>query len=355
MNNPFSPFFEFFSKYWPQLPEWFKKPILILILLLFAGTVTYYIIKLIIFIIQQLIKILVYTRYEGAYLFYKFLLKKESKRIETLVNWKISRDKNHGFSYKKVKIQHVNQGDEKQFAIAFTKSVVLVLKQNIKEDKSENLVKAVSNSIIFGFLANVRYKMSPEVSTAINNFEIASKLREIKDYNAEKMFLSQQIINPKIQKYVSLIELIDREGLYKSFLIPCLKRLDKFPRSKDVIIKKELEAFVEWLGAEWIPRLVHSFKNSNHFPRTSFVYFKLPLTPPVAHLNRAVHNFQVEMCDIVILSAHKGFEKYLKNTSYDLKNKYDFPNIDSFWGLREFKEGYKPLFYAIHKKREFEF
>lgn len=290
-------------------------------------------------IIKFLGKKLITFRLIDIYYFIKLridIIGGEEKRIATLINWRNRKDYKHKeFAYKKVKIVKVPMGVVESFdEEVFTRKTVLVLKQAIDEDnKSENLVKTLSLSIIHGYLTPAKEYISEDLATAINNTEIEEKLRKMNAHKGRRDFIGKKVSNKRIEALAEKIDTLRMENLYSNLLVPYLLQLRHKTKPEIQEIKKDILKFIDWL-CDYERRLVEP-TTSKFFPKTEFLYVKLPFKNLYYHINRAIINFEKVGCDVNIVSGWKKDKKEILKASSILSKDFGFPSIRKFWGKTE--------------------
>lgn len=262
----------------------------------------------------------------------------ENKRLETLLNWRKTLDYEHGeFSYNSIKVEDVlKSGDEKSFVNSTKRGAILVLKQKTAENKSENLAKATSQAMICGFLADVRQFLSPDLITAMTNVEILEELEKMRDFEAIKLATSQLVTTPSIEQLTNTIHDLKTEGIYQNIFVPYLIKLKSLrvkskPRCE--VIQKDATNLLTWLY-DYEKRRVDVFASS-YFPRTSFLYVRLLSKPLRVHIQRAIHKFENQNCDVQVVSGWGEQENDVKKVSNSLTKEYGYPFIKSFRGLEK--------------------
>jgi len=339
--------FNFIVQIWDTIPKPVQYVILLLIIIsIFLGiNKKYKFIRLIrnfLLDLYNFLKVKIYGR-------------KEIKRLEILINWKYKRDYEIGeFAYDGIKVKNVfKEEEENVFVDATKKTSVLVLKQVVKEeDKSENLAKSVSQSIIYGYIGTVKHHLTGDLSMAINNIEIIEKLTSMRDYKAQKMFISKMITNEEIKKLMDKLYEIKMEGIYKHIFIPYVLRLTQFSISKSEEIQKDVLKLLEWF-CDYQKRLKEVFK-SKYFPKTSFLYVRMPTKPLIAHMRRAVDNFENQDCSVQIVSGWKKDKVSINKVSKALSKTYNYPLMKEFNGKVEKKDKIEERIAKVHKKADFE-
>jgi len=265
---------------------------------------------------------------------FKFVIKRETFRLTNVLNWKIKRDFKKGeYSYDKVKVSSIKI-DEKQKAnvAVFKRSAILVLRTKIsKNNESENLARVTAEAVILGFLANVKKYLSSELSTAINNVEIARQLREMKDYIAEKIFITNMVKDQgAIEQHMNNLHDLSIENLYKTVFIPYLRMIDGFFSNSGKQIEKDSEDLLSWLS-DYQQRLRKPFEK-RFFLKTQFVYVRSQERPTSRHIMRANSEFNDLKCDIVIIMGWKPYQEDVNEISKTL-TKMGYPRIKKFNGM----------------------
>ena len=282
----------------------------------------------------------------------------ERKRLETLINWK-KNDKKSAKNYDSTKVKVVNVFDkdnQNSFLRATQKGYIVVIKQKIEDNQSKNLLNVVTHWVILDYLSIVRKYLSPELTMAITNKEIITKLREMKDYEAEKIFIQSMVNLPKINKFMEKLDQLGIEGIYPNVYIPYLRNLKNFNISNPTDTQKETEELIDWF-IDYSKRLLEP-TNYKFFPITKFLYVKLPEKEESAHIYMALKNFESDNCDVLIVSGWDITKKSIIKVSKTLR-KYGYPCIMNFNGLRLkpsheiAEEKYFPRTNYVHTKKEF--
>lgn len=289
--------------------------------------------------INFLCKKLINFRLIDIYYSIKLMIDKvggEERRISTLINRRNKKDYKHKeFSYDRVKIVKVPMGVVESFdEEVFKRKTVLVLKQAINEEnKSENLVKTLSLSIIHGYLAPVKEYISEGLATAINNTEIEEKLRKMKAHKGRRDFIGKKVSNKRIEALSEKIYTLRMENLYSNLLVPYLLQITYKVKSEIKEIKKDILTFINWL-CDYDRRLVDP-TTSKFFPKTEFLYVKLPHTELHCHIDRAIMNFEKVGCKVLVVSGWRKDRKEILKVSSVLSKTFGFPSIRKFWGKTE--------------------
>lgn len=282
----------------------------------------------------------------------------EEKRIETLINWKKKTEyEKEDFATDRVKVKDVSPDKNEEAFIEASKKSLITVMVNLKENKSENLVKAVSQWIILDYLGQIKKYISPELGNAINNVETVRMLREMRDYEAERMFISTQVVSAKIQELMTILQILNVENLNGNLLKPYLIRLEKV-ETKYVVnfteIKQDCERLLIWL-ADYNKRLSTPFV-SKYFLKTEFLYVRLPDTPLIAHIERAIEKFENHKCDVIVVSGWEKDKNDILWVSRNLVKNYNYPSVKEFNGQRAHLDStMEKRFNILHKKPSTEF
>ncbi|NVM54974.1 MAG: hypothetical protein HWN66_14815 [Candidatus Helarchaeota archaeon] len=306
----------------------------------FIGLLFFIVVVLALFFVIRLLfrKVFGFTLID-LYYFFKLMVDRyrgEEKRISALINWRNRRDyRQKVFGYDRVKVVRVTAVEEEGFdEEIFKKKTILVLKQAInKENKSDNLVKTVSLSIIHGYLAPVKEYIDEDLATAINNAEIEEKLRKMRAHKGRRDFISKKVTNQNIEELTEKICNLRVENLYNNVLAPYLLQLEGRPRTDIKEIKRDILELIDWL-CDYTRRLVQC-TTSRFFPKTMFLYVRLPYKELYCHINRAIMNFERVGCDVLVVSGWKKDKKEVIKVSRVLAKIFKFAAIREFWGEKE--------------------
>lgn len=320
------------------------------------GLLFFIVVALVLFwAIKILLKRVFGLTFVDVYYFFKSIVDRhrgEEKRLSTLINWRNRRDyRQKEFGYSEVKVVKVTTSEEESFdEDIFKKKTVLILKQAINEEnKSENLVKTLSLSIIHGYLAPVKEYISEDLATAINNTEIEEKLRKMKAHKGRKDFIGKKVSNKRIEALAEKIYTLRMENLYSNLLVPYLLQITYKVRSEIKGIKKDILEFIDWL-CDYDRRLVDP-TTSKFFPKTEFLYVKLPHKELHCHIDRAITNFEKVGCKVLVVSGWKKDGKEILKVSSLLSKTLGFPSLRKFWGERAWPQQENELTISRYEAR----
>lgn len=312
---------------WDSIPQPLQVVIILIIILLLFSKIKFGAYRE---LFRAVRKSIIDLKYRIAiYIFQR----NERKRIDGLINWKKSGNK---LKYKTnaVKIKNTfNEKNEAAFIETSKKTFILVIRQKMRDDKSENLLRAVSQWIIFDFLIDVKKYISTDLTVAMNNIEIISKLREMKDYEAERRFLEQMTTTQEIKDLMRFLEVIKKEGVYENLYIPFLVDMKRLQPTNTEETKEDAVKLLKWF-CNRKKRLKEQFK-SKYFPCTQFLYVRLPFVEIHAHISRAHDDFK-KGCDLLVISGREKNNKSINKVSSGIKKQY--PIINSFEGFLEEQE-----------------
>ncbi len=283
-------------------------------------------------------------------LLYVYVIKKESSRLTNILNRLIRKEFKRGeYSYEKIRVEPIDADKESASATVskLKRSAVLVLREPIKKnDRSDNLTRIVSSSVIYGLLGHTRKYISPELSMAINNVEIKRQLRKIGDYRAEKLFIdNMKIKNPLIESHMEKLDNLRIEGVYKNVFVPYLSLMGGFSPPSTINTKQDSDGLLDWIS-DFDNRLENPF-SSECFPKTKFVYVRKRGKPIRMHIHRVTEGFETLDCDIVIVMGWGEHRKNVPQISKYLK-KLGYPLCKNFKG-HSLKLDKKTVS-AVHKK-----
>jgi len=283
----------------------------------------------------------------------KFFIKKEQKRIESLINWKKNSNRNKlNYGSRKVIVRNVfDKEKEASFLEAAKNGYVAVIRKKLDQNKSENLLNFVTQWVILDYLGSIRTLLSPQLTTALTNYEIYSKLREMHEYEGENRFISSMVKTKGIKTLMNQIGELKMEGIFDEIYLPYLRNLRNFPNALQKKVQKEAQGLLGWLN-DYQQRLTTCSKFI-HFPRTSFVYVKLLLTDENAHIRRVREKFEGEKCKVVILSGWIEQKESLKRVSNILTKGYGYFGNKIFYGKRlsPVTKEYRNRINKIHTKK----
>lgn len=301
---------QLFSLSWNFIPLWVK--------IMFAFMILFVIID--IFFLRKLNHFFSFFYYKIRDIYYiifiAFRNKIETKRIESLINWKKNNLINKiNYVSKKVIVKNVyDKEKEQEFLDASKKGLVTVIRKKMTANKTENLLNCTISWVIIDYLSSIRKYLTPELSMALINKEIISKLNDFGDFIAAEKFISEMIADKKIKELMGRLDELDMESLLKSLYLPYLRQISKFDISNAQVVQKETKEMLIWL-LDYEKRLT-SPSTFKFFPTTSFLYVKIPAKNNKLHIKRAIEKFEKQGCKVVMVSGwieeHKDLEEVSK-------------------------------------------